>query len=110
MTTTIPCRTCAEVKGESAFTKDGLRRRQCRGCTKVRLQRGRRGTLARRLYFNLMQHMRKKGWVESSCWCLRDVELLLQASPVKSAEGTVRIARVDEKRPWVVENSKVVVV
>jgi len=103
----MQCRTCAETKSNDAYTKDGLYRRLCRACAKTRLQRVRRGTLARHLYFNLMQKMRKKGWVERAYWCLKDVESLLQQA--STAQGTVRIARVDEKRPWLVDNSKVVV-
>jgi len=106
--TAILCRTCAETKSESEFTKDGLRRKQCRGCAKIRLQRVRRGTPARRLYSNLVQRMRKNGLVESAYWSLRDVEQLL--ATVKTEEGNVKIARVDETRPWLVGNSKVVVV
>jgi len=52
--------------------------------------------------------MRKKGWVESSYWCLKDVEQLL--ATVKTEEGNVKIERVDEARPWLAGNSRVVVV
>ena len=89
------------MKSKDAFTKDGLCRHQCRGCAKLRLQRMRKGSLARHLYFNLMQQMRKKGRVERAYWCLQDVECLLQQQQQQQvAAGPVRIARVDENRPW----------
>jgi len=104
--TSITCRTCTRTFGIDAFTKDGLRRKLCRDCTKIRLHRVRRSTPARRLYFNLLQNMRKRGCVESAYWSLEDVERLLDSCTTK--EGIVRIVRVDNTRPWLVDNSKVV--
>jgi len=104
----ISCRNCARTLEMDAFTKDGLRRKQCRSCAKLRLQRIRSATPARRLYFNLIQNMRKKGCVEVAYWSLQDVERLLDSCTAR--EGIVRIARVDETQPWLVGNSKVVVV
>ena len=104
----MDCLRCQRHLPLDAYTPDGLRRRRCRACAAAIVARCTKGTLARRLLFNLRARCRQKRLPEMSVWTLSDMEQLLkQWTPPAHYTPRLRVVKCDATKPFLPNNAKI---